>query len=103
MNIKEIFEQARQVALYQDPKFGSVHIGQFFGEKDAHYHGGDVRISLVLDVRFEQMPTDELVRTAVAAFDAAEIKVRLELQKQINEIREHKQQFLALTHSPDVA
>lgn len=98
MDIKEIFEKPRQVALYQDPKYGHVYVGMSYGEDDARYHGGDIRISEFLDVRFNPMPQDELVRTAVAALDAAELKVRTDMQQQINEIRERKQQLLALTN-----
>jgi len=102
-DFKEIFAEPRQIALYQDPKRGHVFVATYWGERDAILHAGDIRISQPLDVRFDQLPKDELVQTAIAALDAAEQTVRCEMQQRIDEIRERKQQLLALTYEPDVA
>lgn len=102
MNIKEIFEQVRRVALYQDPKYGSVFVGSYFGDTDHQYHSGDVRISPPVEVHFDQLPHEEIVQTAVAALDAAELRVRTEMQSQIDDIRARKQQLLAITFEPEV-
>lgn len=103
MNLKEIFEKVRQVALYQCPKSGHVRVATFYGaDIDAATHLGDIRISQVLDVRFEQMPHDELIQGAVAALDEAARRVRLDMQLQLDEIAERKQQLLAITFQPEV-
>lgn len=103
MNIKEIFEKPRHVALYQEPKSGMVFIGTYWGKDDVYYHSSDVRLSQPLEVRFDQMPRDQMIQGAVAALDAAELKVRDDMQRQINEIRERKQSLLALSHETDIA
>jgi hypothetical protein len=101
VNLKEIFEQARHVALYQDPKYGSVYVGTYFGEKDPQYHSGDIRLSAPLEVRFNSLPNDEMVQGAVKALDEAATQVRLEMQRQLDEIAERKSQLLSITFQPD--
>lgn len=102
MDLNEICQTARPVALYQDPKYGHIYVGTFYADRDSQYHSGDIRISEVLPVAFTPMAHDELVRTAVAALDAAELKVLGEMQKQIDDIRERKRSILALTHQAEV-
>lgn len=94
-------DQPYPLALYRSMKYGSAITLQFFGEKDTHYHGGDmVRISEPVEVRFSALQNEEVIRNAIAACDTAEREARLDLEKRLAEIREQKNQLLALTHQP---
>lgn len=102
MNLKEIFAQEYITALYQDVKYGHVYLSTFYGERDSGLHVDAVRLSVPLPVRFDQIPHDEIIQNAVAAMDAAELAVREDMQKKINEIRERKQKLLALTSDQEI-
>lgn len=59
-----------------------------------------VRISEPVKVDFASAGTEAMVRNAVEALTAQERKVVDELNKKLADIRERKQQLLALTHQP---
>jgi hypothetical protein len=102
MNLKEIFEKERFVALYQDPKHGHVYVATHWGERDAGMHMNDICLSKPQRVCFKQIPHDEMIQGAVAALDAAATQVRLDMQRQLDEIAERKQQLLAITFRLEV-
>jgi hypothetical protein len=57
-----------------------------------------VRITEPVDVEFEAIDNDEMVRNAVEALNDEERKAINELNKTIASIRERRNQLLALTH-----
>ena len=70
------------------------------GQKRESSYTSYVRVSEPLDVTLTPIARDEVVQNAVAALSEKERQLYAELEKKLSEIREHKQQLLALTHQP---
>lgn len=100
---KNPLDQPYAIALYKAMKYGHVSPQRFYGEHDAQYRGDYVRISEPVEVHFQALQSDEVIRNAVAACDAAEQRAYQELNEKLAEIREQKKQLLALTHQPEGA
>lgn len=99
---KNPLEQIHKVALYQSLKHGWGHVSTFYGEDDSQYHGEDyVRISEPYEVKFVALTSDEAIQNAVATLDAAERKIRLELQQRLDAIQERRKNLLSLTHQTE--
>jgi hypothetical protein len=97
-------DRTYEVAIYQ-VLGGSGHcrVANFYGKDDTVYHAGEVRISETLSLKFQPLSSNEAIQNAVASLDAQEIKLRLELEEKLKDIREQRASLLALTHQPEVA
>lgn len=100
MSTEHPFQKSYTVALYQDIDYPGLtpHVSTYFGTDDATYHGGGVRISEPLAIKFVALSTDEAIQTAVATLNAAEKKAFAECNAKVAEIRAQKANLLALTH-----
>lgn len=94
-------DKVHAVALYRSIEHGWASVLQYFGERDAEYHGSYVRISEPMELTFRPLADDTVIQNAIAALNAQEVKVRLECEKSLAQIREMKSNLLALTHQPE--
>jgi hypothetical protein len=89
-------EKTYAVALFQSIECGYVTV---WDVKESMI-SGYVRISEPVQMRFQPLSQEEVLQSAVAAFDAEERKAREECNKRVAQIRERKAQLLALTYQP---
>jgi hypothetical protein len=96
------------VALYRSLQYGVVIISEYCGptearpNRDTEVHNGYVRLSEPIEIRFNSLQNEEVIRNAIATCDAMELKVRLKFEDELKAIRDQKSQLLALTYSPEV-
>lgn len=105
MNEKDPFAQPFKVALYKELTGGWTHVSSFYEGKDvndANYHSGSVRISEPIAINFSPLSDEKVIESALQTIDAAELQLRNEFQQKLDELKEQRSRFLALTHQPEV-
>lgn len=114
-DFKDAIAQPREVALY-----ANLSCDNWFTVFEVHYndrdeHGqllpngqrreqpweGRVRISEPVKIQFAAISNDTIVRNAVESLNEEERKVIAELNNKLADIRDRKNQLLALTHQKD--
>lgn len=90
--------RARQVALYQTLTSDLQILSEYYGADDKSYHSTWVRISEPVEVSLQKLSSEEAIQNAVAALDAEERRIRLELQDKLDALKAQRAILLALTH-----
>lgn len=91
------------IALYKHVQHGWIMEHKYYGETDAEYYAGYVRITDVETITFKPISDESVVHNALAMLDGAEKKMRLEFGEKLAQLQQQRANFLALTHSPEVA
>lgn len=112
-DFREAISKPREIALYTMTDSNSLlplsvsytHYDENFqplpeGQQRESPISGFVRVSEPVTVQFAPIDNDTMVRNAVEALNAEERKTIDELNTKLAQIRERKQQLLALTHEP---
>jgi hypothetical protein len=113
-NFKEEMGKPTKVAFYVDSKFGFTHVAAVrYETHDKHWNplpegelrevplSGSVRISEPVEVTFRPIDDKAIVRNAVEAIDEEERKLYAELNRKLADLKERKNQLLALTYQPE--
>lgn len=90
-----------RLAIFRSIDVGALNGYQTIGSKEYETFGSYVRISEYADVKFDPLKSGAVIEGAMKALDRAELQAREKLEETLNQIRDQRQQLLALTHKPE--
>lgn len=88
-----------KVAIFRCMEDGCLSGLQTIASEDYERIATYVRISEYIGIEFQPLKNDEVIRGALHALDAAEMRAREELQRALDRIKDQRAQLLQLTHS----
>ena len=92
-------EKPLKLAIYRNIEPGSLNNWEHIGEAKTYDGIGTyVRVSDYVEAQFAPLKDDAVIQGALRALDAAELQVREELQRKLDQINDQRNQLKAITH-----
>lgn len=112
--IAEAVGKPRKVALYLNMEYSGFCIHEVhYANHDEHYEplpegqlrelpflDGYVRVTEPIELSFKSTSQDEILSRAVESLNETERKTMVEFEQKLADIREKRNQLLAITHQP---